>query len=138
MSVSTASAPPASAPAAGPRRARLYLTKLDPWSVMKTAFVLSIGMAIVIVVATMLLWLILSMAGTFDTINQQISDLGGSGVTGLDIGSFFSFGRIMGLAFLLAAFEIVLASALTTAMATIYNITVGFTGGVEVTLAEDH
>lgn len=136
MSVSTAS-PPAAA-TTGPRRARLYLTKLDPWSVMKTAFVLSIGMAIVIVVATMLLWIVLSLAGTFDTINQQISDLGGSGVTGLDIGGFFSFGRIMGLAFLLAAFEIVLASALTTAMATIYNITVGFTGGIEVTLAEDH
>jgi hypothetical protein len=120
------------------RQARLYLTRLDPWTVMKTAFVLSIGLAIVMVVATFLLWVLLSVTGTFDSINSTISDLGGSGSSGVDVAGFLSFGRIMGFALLLAAFEIVLTSALATVTAAIYNITVGLTGGIEVTLSEDH
>ena len=32
---------------AEPAQARLYVSRLDPWSVMKTAFVISIGLAIV-------------------------------------------------------------------------------------------
>ncbi|NQU37452.1 MAG: DUF3566 domain-containing protein [Actinobacteria bacterium] len=123
---------------AGSRQARLYLTRLDPWTVMKTAFVLSIGLAIVMVVATFLLWMLLSVTGTFDSINSTISDLGGSGSTGVDVAGVLSFGRIMGFALLLSAFEIVLTSALATVTAAIYNITVGFTGGVEVTLSEEH
>jgi hypothetical protein len=33
-----------------PRRARLRLTRIDPWSVMKTAFLLSIALAVVSIV----------------------------------------------------------------------------------------
>lgn len=123
-------------PEASPRQARLYLSRLDPWTVMKTAFVLSLGLAIVIVIAVFLLWLLLSVSGTFASINQTISDLGGSG-SGLDTTDVFSFGRIIGFALFVAAFEIVLTSALATVTAAIYNVTVGFTGGVEVTLSED-
>ncbi|MGB0190457.1 MAG: DUF3566 domain-containing protein, partial [Nocardioides sp.] len=47
--------PGAARPAAGggrtPRRARLRLTRIDPWSVMKTSFLLSIAFAIVAVVS---------------------------------------------------------------------------------------
>ena len=38
-----AAAPPAAPRPAGPRRARLLVTRLDPWSVMKTAFMLSVS-----------------------------------------------------------------------------------------------
>ena len=55
----TQAQPQAATPAAGPRQARLFLSRLDPWTVMKTAFVLSLGLAIVIVVAIFLIWLIL-------------------------------------------------------------------------------
>ncbi len=121
----------------GPRQARLFLSKLDPWTVMKTAFVLSLGLAIVIIVATFLIWILLSITGTFDSINSTINDLGGTGSAGVDTEGLLSFGRIMGFSLLLAAFEIVLVSALATVTAAIYNITVGFTGGVELTLSED-
>lgn len=121
----------------GPRRARLYLSRLDPWTVMKTAFILSIGLAVVVVVATMLLWMVLSASGTFDAINQTVNDVSGGSANSLNIGEFFSFGKVMGFALLMAAFEIVLTSALSTVIAAIYNVTVGFTGGIEVTLSEE-
>ena len=34
-----------------PRRARLYVTRVDPWSVTKAAFLLSLTVAVVLVVA---------------------------------------------------------------------------------------
>jgi hypothetical protein len=133
-SASTKDAPPT---VTSPREARLFVSRVDPWSVMKTAFVLSIGLALVIIVATMLVWVLLSVSGTFSAINQTVNDVGGSASTSLDVGGLLSFGRVMGFAMLLAAFEIVLTSALATVIAAIYNLTVGFTGGVEVTLSEE-
>ena len=119
------------------RRARLYLSRIDPWTVMKTSFVLSLGLAIVVIVAVILLWGVLTLSGTIESINQMVNDVGGSSSSSLDIGELLSFGKVLGFALLLAAFEIVLTSALSTVIAAIYNITVGFTGGVEVTLSED-
>lgn len=118
------------------RQARLFLTGLDPWSVTRTAFVLSLGLAIVIIVAFVLIWLMLVITGTFETITQTVSDVGGTGAGGFDMADFLSFGRVLGVAFLFAGFEIVLTTALAAVMASIYNLTVGFTGGVEVTLSE--
>lgn len=122
---------------AGARRARLFVTRVDPWSVMKTAFVLSLGIAVIIIVASMIIWLLLMLSGTFDSITQTVSDVGGSGSSGVDVAGFLSFGRVMGLVLLMAAFEIVLVSALATVIAAIYNVTVNFTGGAEVTLSEE-
>jgi hypothetical protein len=123
--------------ALGPRRARLFVTRVDPWSVMKTAFVLSLGIAIIIIVASIIIWLLLSLTGTFDSITRTINDVGGSGSSEFDVAGLLSFGRMIGIVFMLAAFEIVLTSALATVIAAIYNVTVNFTGGVDVTLSED-
>ena len=122
---------------AGPRHARLFVSRVDPWSTMKTAFMLSLGLAVVLVVAIILLWVVLAASGIFDAFNTAVNDVGGQSASSFDIGGVLSFGRIFGFALLLAAFEIVLTSALATLMAALYNITVGFTGGVEVTLSED-
>lgn len=119
------------------RRARLFVTRLEPYSVAKSAFVLSLSLAVIIIVATILMWIMLSLSGTFDVINSTVDDIGGEGASAFDIFSFVSFGRIVGLALLVAAFEIVLTTVLATVFAAIYNATVTFTGGVEVTLSED-
>ncbi|MFZ1362492.1 MAG: DUF3566 domain-containing protein [Candidatus Nanopelagicales bacterium] len=125
------------APGTKTRRARLFVTRLEPYSVAKSAFVLSLSLAVIIIVATILMWLMLSLSGTFDVINSTVDDIGGEGASAFDIFSFVSFGRIVGLALVIAAFEIVLTTVLATIFAAIYNATVTFTGGVEVTLSED-
>ena len=50
-------------PARSPRRARLRLVRVDPWSVMKTAFLLSVAFGIVTVVAVFMIWSVLGAAG---------------------------------------------------------------------------
>jgi hypothetical protein len=121
----------------GPRRARLLVTRLDPWSVMKTAFMLSVSIGIVVLMATALLWWTLDVTGVFSAIGRTIDDVAGSGSSSFDFLSLVGFSRVMGIALVLTAIEIVLGSALATLFAFLYNLSVGLTGGLEVTLSED-
>ncbi|MEO8775026.1 MAG: DUF3566 domain-containing protein [Candidatus Nanopelagicales bacterium] len=121
----------------GPRRARLLLTRLDPWSVMKTFFMISIAVAIVMLVAIAVLWWTLDVTGVFSAVNRSVDDIAGTSTSTLDFLSVVGFGRIMGVSLLLAAVEVVLVSAMATLFAFLYNLTVGFTRGLEVTLTED-
>ena len=115
------------------RKAKLHLTHLDPWSVAKGAFMLGVTIAGVMIVATVVLWLMLSAAGVFEAITGLFNDASGSTGSGV---SFLSLGRLLGLVMVLSAVEIVLVSVLSTLFAVLYNLSVGFTGGVEVTLTD--
>ncbi|HLS02500.1 MAG TPA: DUF3566 domain-containing protein, partial [Beutenbergiaceae bacterium] len=46
--------------APGPRRVRLAISRIDPWSVMKLSFLLSIAAGIILVVAVGLVWVVLN------------------------------------------------------------------------------
>ena len=64
-------------PAERARKARLRLTHVDPWSVMKTSFLLSIALGIVTVVAVAVVWAVLGAAGVWDSINATVGDVVG-------------------------------------------------------------
>ena len=118
----------------GPQRqARLFLTHLDPWSVAKGAFMLGVTLAGVTIVATVALWVMLSAAGVFEAITGLFRDVSGDGGGGV---SFLSLGRLVGLSMVVSAVEIVMISVLSTLFAVLYNLSVGFTGGIEVTLTD--
>lgn len=115
------------------RHARLHLTRLDPWSVGKSAFMFGVTLAGVIIVATIALWLILSASGVFDAISSIFRDVSGPTSDGVN---FLSLGRLVGLSMLVSAAEIVLITVLSSLFAVLYNLSVGFTGGIEVTLSD--
>lgn len=114
------------------RQAKLHLTHLDPWSVAKGAFMLGVTLAGITIVACIALWLMLSAAGVFEAVTGLFKDVSGSS-SGV---SFLSLGRLVGLSMVVSAVEIVLLSALSTLFAVLYNLSVGFTGGIEVTLTD--
>ena len=118
-----------------PRRARVYVTRLDPWSVTKAAFLLSLAVGIVIVVAVSVVFLTLEATGALDAVSRTVDDVLGTG--GFDLLTSLEFTRVLGLATVIASVEIVLVSALATLFAFLYNVTVGLTGGVEVILSDD-
>jgi hypothetical protein len=122
-------------PAQGPRAARVYLTHIDPWSVMKQAFLLSLALAVVILVAAATLWFALESAGVLDAITRTATDVGGP--SGASVGNLLDFGRVMGFGLVVAGIETVLITALATLFAFLYNLSVGIGGGLEVTLSED-
>ena len=124
----------ASAPTQPPaRQVTLHLTHIDPWSAAKRAFVLGVLIAGVLIVATVVLWMVLSAAGVFEAVSSLWIDASGNTGTGI---SFLSLGRLLGLAMVISAIEIVLLSVLSTLFAVLYNLSVGFTGGVEYTFTD--
>ena len=115
------------------RTVTLHLTHIDPWSAAKRAFVLGVTIAGVLIVATVVLWLVLSATGVFEAVSALWSDASGVDSSGI---SFLSLGRLLGFAMVVSAIEIVLLSVLSTLFAVLYNLSVGFTGGVEYTFTD--
>lgn len=124
-----------SAASRGPRRARLNLKRIDPWSVMKFAFAVSVVLFIVVVVATSVLYLALDAMGVFKSVNASLTDLvnaGGQGGGGFRI---TAKGVILSSA-LIGLVNVVLFTALATLGAFVYNVCADLVGGIELTLAE--
>ncbi|GLF96744.1 DUF3566 domain-containing protein [Streptomyces yaizuensis] len=120
------------------RKARLRVAKADPWSVMKVSFLLSIALGICTVVAAAVLWMVMDAMGVFSTVGGTISEATGSNESnGFDLQSFLSLPRVLIFTSVVAVIDVVLATALATLGAFIYNLSAGFVGGVELTLAED-
>jgi len=121
-----------------PRRARLRLTRVDPWSVMKTAFLLAIAFGVVTVVSVLMVWSVLGAAGVWDSINQTVQDVvGGQDSAGFDITDYLGTSRILGFTILVSIIDVVLLTAIATLGAFLYNMAAALLGGIEVTLAED-
>ena len=120
------------------RKARLRVAKADPWSVMKVSFLLSIALGICTVVASAVLWMVMDAMGVFSTVGGTISEATGSNESnGFDLQSFLSLPRVLIFTSVIAAIDVVLMTALATLGSFIYNLSAGFVGGVELTLAED-
>ncbi|KOG82765.1 DUF3566 domain-containing protein [Streptomyces varsoviensis] len=120
------------------RKARLRVAKADPWSVMKVSFLLSIALGVCTIVAASVLWMVMDAMGVFSTVGGTISeatDANNGG--GFDLQSFLSLPRVLLFTSIIAVIDVVLATALATLGAFIYNLSAGFVGGVELTLAED-
>lgn len=119
------------------RHAHLFVTHFDLWSVMKNAFMFALAVAIVMIVAVIVIWTMLSLSGTLAAVTRTVTDIFASGGSEIDPGELFPFGRVVGTTALLAAVEVVLVTALVTLFAYLYNLSVGLTGGVQVTLTDD-
>ncbi|GHJ60755.1 hypothetical protein NOK12_32730 [Nocardioides sp. OK12] len=137
---STAPAPTSGkGPSRGPRRARLRLTRIDPWSVMKTAFLLSVAFGIVTVVSVLMVWTVLDGAGVWESINRTVTDVvGQESASDFDVENYIGTSRVIGFTMLIAAVDVVLLTAIATLGAFLYNMAAALLGGIEVTLAEDN
>jgi hypothetical protein len=118
-----------------PRRAHLLLSRVDPWSVMKFSFVVSLVLFVVLFVAVAVLYSVLAGMGVFDAIINTAHDLAG-GSDNWDIAGWFSAKTILGWTAVLGAVNVVLVTALATLGAFVYNLVTGLVGGIEVTLSE--
>ncbi|HEU0213390.1 MAG TPA: DUF3566 domain-containing protein [Jiangellaceae bacterium] len=120
------------------RKARLRLLRIDPWSVMKTAFLLSVALGITMFVAVAVLWSVLDAAGVFSAVGDLIRDLTSSETgTGFELENYTALSRVLGFTTLIAVVDVVLVTALATLGAFLYNLSASLLGGLELTLAED-
>ena len=123
--------------ARGGRQAQLTLARLEPWSVMKFSFVISLVAFIVLFVAVAVLYAVLSGLGVFDALQRTIESITSSqSSSGFNLHNYLSASRVLGYTGLLGAINVVLITALSTVGSVLYNITADLAGGIEVTLKE--
>jgi Transmembrane domain of unknown function (DUF3566) len=119
------------------RQAQLTVGRIEPWSVMKFSFVISLVAFIVLFVAVAVLYAALSSLGVFSALQHSVSNITSSqGSSGFNLMTYLSASRVLGYTGLLGAINVVLITALCTVGSVLYNITANLAGGVEITLKE--
>lgn len=119
----------------GPRRVRLTLARLDPFSVMKLSFLVAIGIGIATVVAAIVLWNLVEAIGLWSQIDQIGRDLNNG--KPLPFMEFFSFSKMTSYATIVAVVNVVVITALGTLMAFLYNLVAALLGGLKMTFTDD-
>src|ERR1022692_179889 len=119
------------------RRAQLAVSRVEPWSVMKFSFMISLVGWVVLFVAVAALYYSLSKIGVFTSIEKSVTDVTSSkGSAGVKASTWFSASRVLGYTMLIGAVNVVLITALATVGSVIYNLVTHVAGGIEVTLKE--
>ena len=132
--------PAAAAPVASERAGRaatLRLTHVEPWSVTRMAFAISVALMIVGVVATTIFWLVLDFAGVWDQISGSVTSVLSDDSSAFDITDYLGFGRLVGLSLVLSAINVVVMTVLATIAAHLYNLAAHVLGGFQVTFSND-
>jgi hypothetical protein len=115
----------------GPRRARLQLRHVNPWTVLKFSCVLSIALFFVWLIVVGVLFGVLDGAGVIGKINDAYTTIqGGDAQPPVRASVVFGGAAIIGVV------NIVLFIALTTVGSIVYNLCADLVGGIEITLSE--
>jgi len=119
------------------RQAHLTIARVEPWSVMKFSFVVSLVAFVILFVAVSVIYGTLSALGVFTSLQHVVQSVTSStDSNGVNAAKWFTESRILSYTALLGALNIVLITAMSTIGAVVYNLTSRLIGGVEVTLRE--
>lgn len=99
---------------------------IDPISALKVGFLLSASLFLVWIVAAVVIYMGLGIAGVWDKLNGLIGDLTGSGE--------FGFGTYSGVVFVLGLVELVILTLLAPVAAVAYNASAQLLGGLRIKL----
>jgi hypothetical protein len=121
-----------------PRRVRLSVSRVDPWTVMKLSFLLSVAVGIAVVVMVSVLWLILSSMGVFTDMNRTVEGvLNTTNGAKFDLMNYIGLGRVVSLSIVIAVIDVILVTAISTLGAFLYNVCASLVGGLQITLTDD-
>jgi hypothetical protein len=115
---------------ASAKQVRLKLVYLDFWSVVKFSFLIWLCLGIVLIVAAVLVWIVLSSTGIFGTLNDLLRDI--LGKEDFSITDSFGLGQVVLFSFVIAVLNTVTGTILGAIAALLYNLSVRFTGGILV------
>ena len=112
------------------KQVRLKLVYIDFWSTVKLSFLVAVSLGIVLVVATVLVYLVLQSTGVFDDIDGILTDL-------LTSDSFTVSGNLTLLtvtffSIIVAIINTIVGTALGAIASMLYNLSVRITGGLLV------
>ena len=117
--------------------ARLRLVRVEPYSVTRVAFVVSVLLMIVMTVAVAVFWMALSMTGIWSEINQNVAALLSDDSASFDIRDYLGFSRMVGGTLIVSGINVILMTALATVGARLFNLAAALLGGIEATFTDD-
>jgi hypothetical protein len=112
------------------KQVRLKLVYIDFWSIVKLAFLVTVCLGIVMIVATFLVWMFLDSTSIFDKINSLLQSILDD--PSFDVMSSFSLVKVMLFTSIVALLNVVVGTVLGALVAVLYNFTVRITGGILV------
>lgn len=131
------SPPRPATPPRGPRRIKVTLARLDPWTALKVSFVFGLAGLVVLLVAVSLLYGLVDAMGVLSSLRDFLGQVDTTS-SGPGLVAWLSFGRIFLVTLVLGAINVVLLSAIATMGAFIYNVSSDVVGGLDLTLVERH
>jgi hypothetical protein len=115
-------------------RATLRIVKFDPMSLIRTGFLISVSIAVTMLTATLVMYVVLAGMGVFESIDSVLGDLTGSSA---GLTETFTLPVVFFSSVVIGIFEIITTTSLFALFGFVYNATVPATSGLAVTLAED-
>lgn len=119
-----------------PRRVRLVVARVDPWSAMKLSFLMSFALGIMGVISTAATWLALDGLQVFakiETLVTQVATADGAAT----VMSYFGFGKVIAGSMLIGVVDVFLLTALGTIAAFLYNIVAALVGGLHISVTDE-
>jgi len=113
------------------------LKYVEPWSVTKLAFVVSVALMIVGVVAMTVFWIVLQVTGVWGALNDSVANILSDDAQAFDVTDHLGLGRLLGLTLVLSAINVVFMTALATIAAHLYNAAATILGGINLTFSGD-
>lgn len=112
------------------KQVRLKLVYVDFWSTVKLSFLVAVSLGIVLVVATILIYLVLQSTNIFDTLDKTLAEILGD--EKFSITDSFSLAQVSLFTVVVAILNIVVGTALGAITSVLYNFSVRITGGLLV------
>lgn len=112
------------------KQVRLKLVYIDFWSAVKLSFLIAVSGAIVILAATLMIWIVLNTTGIFTEVGGLIGEILGDDSFALT--ETLSLTNVLMYSLIVGALNVVVGTALGAIGALLYNLSVRLTGGLLV------
>ncbi|MBK0421991.1 DUF3566 domain-containing protein [Leucobacter sp. CSA2] len=111
------------------KQVRLKLVYVDFWSAVKFSFLVSICMAVVGIVATILIYTVLMQTGVFGQVDSLFMDIVGEENS---LMKFIGFPQVLGFSVVVGILNTIVGTALGAVGALVYNLLVRVLGGFQL------
>ena len=112
------------------KQVRLKLVYIDFWSSVKFSFLIALSLGIILVIATILVWVVLNSTGIFGNLDDILKDILGEPT--FSVTTNFSLAQVALFAVVVAILNVVVGTALGAIASMLYNFSVRITGGLLV------
>ncbi|MBM9432187.1 DUF3566 domain-containing protein [Flaviflexus equikiangi] len=113
----------------------MTISRIDPWSALKVSFLLAVGIGVMIVISTVVVWNVLDAMNVFASIRDLLETLGSAPL--LELMQYLEFGRVVSFSIIVAVIDIVLLTFLGAIIAVLYNLIAMLVGGTHITITDE-